>query len=127
MNEKIKWFSKYIGAEVMITDDDGVRFRNEIANINWRDYYIEITEGWIYDGSEDSEAIKLILKELKDITEEDLDVYYKMENVDIHEYGVGNAIETLAHQEQLFKVEQIDFLRSKGYAIGIPKEYHITK
>ena len=97
------------------------------ALINKSIYTVNVGSVFLSQILTDKYECKLILKELKDITEEDLKVYYQMEDVDIYEYGVGNAVETLVNQESLFKVEQIDFIRSKGYAIGIPKEYYVTK
>lgn len=107
MNDKIKWFGRYLGCNVI--GEDG-----RIQKIKMGSYG-------------DFSKIKLILKELKDISDEDLhsvgDIY-GAETVNKENYLKGWHNTTV---EVVGLIEEIDFLRSKGYAIGIPREYYITE
>lgn len=130
MKNKVEWFSKYINCELLITDDDGRRFRDEIQSINWKHYYIEIGEGWIFDrpDSDDNLSMLLILKELKDISDEDMvmcnNIASKVLGCDDVNWDIESKEITT---EWFFLPDVLDFLRPKGYAIGIPKEYYITE
>jgi len=114
MNEKLKWFGMYLGCE-FIAKRVGVRHTlnaSRLANLftpNYESY---------------TETCKLILKELKDITEEDLSGLNKLRSSlidwDLLAFKTKDIIRHLRWHE-------IDFLRSKGYAVGIDKKYYITE
>lgn len=117
MNEKIKWFFKYYGSDILYFDAvNGIdphftmrcnenslfKISSTIKNPSWR----------------------LILKELSDITEEDLKELNSLRDSSIlwviDHFNMDGVVDHLRYYE-------IDFLRSKGYAIGISKEYYITE
>lgn len=128
MLEKMKWFGRYLGCNVL--DEDGK---------------IQVIKIGCYG---DFDKIQLILKNLKDITDEDaieciyissggyLDI--KIENKGMYGFRFSSCYESSKRRRNhgygdrafgmdQFESKQIDFLRSKGYAIGIPKEYYITE
>jgi len=114
MNEKIKWFGRYMNSKMTYK-----------AVMNRSVYIVDVGSIFLSQILTDKYECKLILKELKYITEEDLCAVNKIiseysEHLELHdEYTLTRSIE--------FLPDEIDFLRSKGYAIGIPKEYYITK
>jgi len=126
MIDKIKWLGRYLGCDVL--DEDG-----KIQKITLGCY-----------GRFDE--IVLVLKELKDISDEDavdcMNLHYDgwlkpkiIERSNSHfafefQYSSSNRRRVGKLQTwgvDKFNIAQVDFLRSKGYAIGIPKEYYITE
>ena len=109
MEELIKWLHRYQGCKMAWTRLD-IYSETEISAFNI--HLITI-------GNYKEVQIQLVLKELKDIREEDLE-----ELNDIHKCDYNK--EKLSDHEYTFLTLEVDFLRSKGYAIGIPKDYYIT-
>ena len=106
MNEKLLWFGRYLGCRIYVWDATSI---NDGQNIVARSQ---------------SETSKLILKELKDISDEGL----KYLNQDYYDHSVlYRTKENINTMVETFNYKEIDFLRSKGYAIGIPREYYITE
>jgi hypothetical protein len=113
MNEKIKWFGRYLGCE----------YKKGLTGLL-------LTQSSLYDAIHSDS--RLILKELKDITEYDLRECSKLGKLwmqwDLFYIYLRRLIfEDVNNFNWKVTIEIVDFLRSKGYAIGIPKEYYITK
>jgi len=125
MQDKIKWFGRYLGCKF-------VTYYPIMSAIN------EVNAGELLAmGAKHGSRFerKLILKEIEDISDEDY--------LELCKVVYGND-EQIAENKSKFvyhwtllsgaigcnpmkHAEEIDFLRSKGYAIGIPKEYYITE
>lgn len=134
MEDKIKWFGRYLGVEIQMTASN--------KNI-CTPYIIHSLAPWVK-----KDKCKLILKELEDITDEDLKglisyMRYNYDGVKINRYSDEIRADLYVDQDDLYSApwvsfsiyfnqetydyQIVDFLRSKGYAIGIPKEYYITE
>ncbi len=130
MENKLIEFGKYNNLGQMVSFNMETKFRLEVVNpiaeyircldSNNESYLVQANEALF-------KSAQLILKELKDISDEDLkavgDIYIS-ESMDKELYlkGWENEINTASKF-----IKEIDMLRSKGYAIGIPKEYYITE
>jgi len=129
MNDKIKWYGRYLGC----------KYGKGLGRLR-------LTESSLYDAIHSDS--KLILKELKDISEEDAICCIRIASGDLHceikivkrqnGFGYSSCYKSSKRRRnhgygdhsfayRQLNSEQIDSLRSKGYAIGIPKEYYITE
>ena len=117
MNDKINWFGRYLGCEYWYKHHSHKENEYCTDKLTTADLYCIVNNRHY--------KCKLILKELSDITEEDLEYLnrdIKNPNVKWTKSKVDNDF-----PHHLYYIDEIDFLRSKSYAIGIPKEYYITE
>jgi len=114
MKEKMKWFGRYLGCKAVDFSNNNQIFTVKMGCYgNWKD-------------------CKLMLKAIEDISDEDYFHILKTWNTDSEEVSMMDVIAIYQTPmtniwDPLTIVEEIDYLRSKGYAIGIPKEYYITE
>mgnify|MGYP001813161169 CR=1 FL=1 len=107
MKEKIKWFGRYLGCDMLNPSE--VRITLNEFNIGTSIHF----------------KYRLILKELKDISDQDLK---ELNEIAIKVCGISEVFsKRYMCADYLYNTKEIDFLRSKGYAVGIPKEYYITE
>jgi|GEM_PF-2584295 len=134
MNERLKWFGIYLGCNMSHTLYPEILIEATLGKINT--FQKDIKRG----------RIKLVLKELKDITSDEI-IHLLNRTVHIHglttfdkintdDYGVFlklhySSQNTEYHCREIYlsvrDMMSSDFLRSKGYAVGIPKKYYITE
>ena len=145
MDEKIKWFGRYLGCNISVQG-----YKNSMALIGLDS---DNVTDWCFVKNNHPQMLDdcvLILKELKDITEEDFtalidEVWHNIDYDTIQINRCDNRIEaelwsdtdedytdgcsqtSLHFGQDEYDYDVVDFLRSKGYAIGIPKEYYITE
>jgi len=140
MNEKLKWFGRYLGCSVAFHNrytKDSIYWDDMGILDHSNDYDMTCLKSDDYDDGYayfDTDKCKLILKELKDISDEDfkslinfLKSTYPEEtrNADYYKLNRERLMKSLFNLDTSYVV--VDFLRSKGYAIGIDKEYYITE
>jgi len=120
MNDKISWFGRYLGCEyVMPLNTINWHKKGDIKKVTPHnlDFLNTISHALYLNNT------KLILKELKDISDEDLKELNGTSNCRQWEFDEFSMKEN----EMLLNSFESDFLRSKGYAIGIDKKYYITE
>lgn len=127
MEDKIKWFGRYLGCEVLVTSkinivgQHNIFYPNDDLTLN-----SEIMGEIDYCGVG---IFKLILKEPKDISDDDLNELNKewIDRGNLFRYRKSAFARKNPDILEILDYQEIDFLRSKGYAIGIPKEYYINE
>jgi len=124
MNDKIKWFGRYLGCKCSVQGERDPLKLIGVDSDNVADWACFKSKALLPQVVDDC---VLILKELKNIGNEDFAEINKLRN-NIH--GTDDVVFEDKHEllhSWHFLPEEVDFLRSKGYAIGIPKEYYITE
>ncbi len=122
MNNKINWFGRYLGCEVIVISKTRLTGRWNYFHTNSRMILTpEILAEIQHCGSR---HFKLILKELEYVSDEDLNGLNELRSSEIEWTSLAcKTIDIILY----LRHDEIDFLRSKGYAIGIDKEYYITE
>jgi hypothetical protein len=116
MNEKLLWFGRYLMCQYWYKHHSHKENEYCVDKLTTSDLYCNVNNRHY--------ECKLILKELKDISDEGL----KYLNQDYYDHSVlYRTKENINTMVETFNYKEIDFLRSKGYAIGIPREYYITE
>ena len=129
--DKLKWFTKYNyknqkvlfeGEEYLLEIVNPVACFIRILNKKYQSTLIQTNEP-------EFKEVKLILKKLKDITEEELSNIQRIHNVSTFRKEIFMYIyETNDLKCKTFNfIHEIDYLRENQYAINIPKEYFIIK
>jgi hypothetical protein len=122
MNDKIKWLGRYLGCDILYEnlacELEGVDIHTDCVIVERVNCHVD--------------KVKLILKELKDISDEDIIECSKVvDSASLRNllcFEINSAIKYDANSLNFnLSCNVIDFLRSKSYAIGIPKEYYITE
>jgi hypothetical protein len=129
MNDKIKWFGRYLGSNMI----------HVTRTLNPKTESIrEVTPLSIHAMLNEDQK-KLILKELKNISEDELRIILLELKIDcfirqnptcnFHEAKkyILRIMSGVIKQDAPNIIEFSDCFRSHGFAIGIPKEYYITE
>lgn len=123
MNEKTIWFGRYLGCQFAVRMDTDCAWQTRrLSPKNLDNLEASIDCGFEY---------KLILKELKDMSDEDLkningiDAEIKVSKISDYSFVTDDCNLNMMPIDRLESI--IDAVRDLGYAIGIPKEYYITK
>jgi hypothetical protein len=126
MNEKLLWFGRYLMCQYWYKHHSHKENEYCVDKLTTSDLYCNVNNRHY--------ECKLILKELKDISDEDFNsliVFLKetfpkeTKGTDFCNINKDYLIKSLVNLDASYVV--VDFLRSKGYAIGIPREYYITE
>ena len=144
MNDKTIWFGRYLGCKCVIPELEDIHPTLTGVNYDAMGDLAYFNKLGPYEVEFISDCV-LILKELEDISDDDAKICIKKhwllaENIEILKinkyvlnYSYTHNLLGRVKTDQIsfvapeLKVRCIDFLRSKGYAIGIPKEFYITE
>ncbi len=131
---KIAWFGKYLGQAIYSTKSQNTTTLKGVIVDYEYPLIFEVVDKDTISFSGDLEHHKLVLKEIDHIDDEILLEIYNMiwlEKEVSFGFKIDHAARVVKSLHQLSnhdkQAEVVDYLRTKGYAIGIPKELYITQ